>query len=484
MLNQKATIAWQWILRLICGIATGLLVILFRGDLPLHTGLVLSQEGPQVEITEVDPDAVVGATAQSHNQKVVANAYGIFMTHIHKQQCCDSLNSCVDAPPASCPDAKFTSTWRLSRSVNGGATFTTIYEGTHGTSPPVLETDSRGNIYLAHANYFQGGHNGYVMRFLASGNFQNPTSTTLMGVGGGKFAMEIDEARGQLYFFSHANKFFRVRLSDLAILAEYQLTRDGTNANMHYPHLYLDDNGHLYLAWTTVFLTYGADNRPPYWSIHFMRSLDGGETWMKPNGQRLAPPIIADDTGPTDEITPADEHNVNTWLSTFLVKGDKVHFIYKVGLPVNKEHYVRYDLATAHIDRNVVPFEGDGVPILNLDGVCSTRRSIKEIFCVSKSNNRNPDSRIVVLKSEDNGLTWRKHAVGPIAFTYALGGSTQVTDDGYIIGSYTESSNFKDPKAKKIVKFFKVASLAKPSGKDVVFTAGDPELTGGHLSIE
>jgi hypothetical protein len=75
------------------------------------------------------------------------------------------------------------------------------------------------------------------------------------------------------------------------------------------------------------------------------------------------------------------------------------------------------------------------------------------------------------LKSEDNGLTWRKHAVGPIAFTYALGGSPQVTDDGYIIGSYTESPNFHDPTAKKIVKFFKVASRVEPSRKGVVSTA-------------
>ena len=54
MLKQKATIARQWILRLICGIAMGLLVILFRGDLTLRAGLGQSQEGPQVEITEVE----------------------------------------------------------------------------------------------------------------------------------------------------------------------------------------------------------------------------------------------------------------------------------------------------------------------------------------------------------------------------------------------------------------------------------------------
>src|SRR5215510_5842782 len=311
MINQKTNIVRQWILRLIYVAAISFLVIWFRGDLPLHAALGQSQEEPQVEITEVDSDAVLGATVQSHNQKVVANAYGIFMTHIHKQQCCDGLNSCMGAPPEGCPDANSLSTWRLSRSVDGGASFTTVYEGRHGTNPPAIETDWQGNIYLAHADWFQGGQNAYVLRFLASDNFQNPTSTTLTGAAGAKYAMEIDEARGQLYFFSQTNKFFRVRLSDLAILAEYQLTQNGTNANMHYPHLYLDDYGHLYVAWTTARINPALNgqcgNTNPYWSIHFIRSLDGGVTWSKPNGQPLALPIVADNTGPTDEITPDEE---------------------------------------------------------------------------------------------------------------------------------------------------------------------------------
>jgi hypothetical protein len=470
MLKQKATKTRQWILRLICATVISFLVMWFRGDLPPRAALGQSQVGPPIEITTVDPDAVGGATFQSHNQKVVANAYGIFMTYTHSAQCCDG-------------GGNVNSTWRLSRSVDGGAAFTTIYEATHGTAPPVIETDSQGNIYLVHANYYNGGQNSYALRFLASDNFQNPTSTTLTGGAGAKFAMEIDEARGQLYFFTQTNKFFRVRLSDMAVLAEYQLTRDGTNANMHYPHLYLDDKGHLYAAWTTVrinpALNAQCGNGDPYWSIHFMRSLDGGVTWAKPNGQTLATPVVADDTGPTDEITPPDERCVNTWLSTFLVKGDKAHFVYYAWTPVDKQHYVRYDLATASIDRNVVPFKGDNVSVKSLDGVCSTRRSIKEIFCVNKS----ADNRIAVLKSEDNGLTWRDHALGPSSsppsIIYALGGSPQVTDDGYIIGSYTESEDFNNPTKPKLAKFYKVASLAEPSRKDVVFTAGELEQSGG-----
>jgi hypothetical protein len=284
--------------------------------------------------------------------------------------------------------------------------------------------------------------------------------------------MEIDEVRGQLYYFSDGNKFFRVRLSDLAILANYQLTRDGTFAGVYHPHMYLDDNGHLYLAWTTIYLDFEIDGHPPYWSIHFMQSLDGGVTWRKPNGRRLATPIIADHTGPTHEITGAGEWHVNTWLSTFIVKGDKAHFIYYADSPVNKEHYVRYDLATGRIDRNIIPFEGDGASIANLDGFYSTGRSIKEIFCISKSNSNNIDSRLAVLKSEDNGLTWRNHALGPLALTYAVGGSPQVTNDGYIIGSYTDIT---DP-GKYVVKFFKIASLAEPSRKDIMPIAGAPNL--------
>jgi hypothetical protein len=488
MLKQKTTIARGWILRVVCGIAISFLVIWFRGDLPLRAVLGQSQEGPPVETTIVDSDAMASATFQSHNQKVVANVYGIFMTYLHKQQCCLSIgNSCCDKDdplcfnPAtqSCRDAgkEIISTWRLSRSADGGATFTTVYEGEHGTAPPAIETDSQGNIYLARTDWFQGGPNSYVMRFLASNNFQNPTSTTLIGAWGTKFAMEIDEARGQLYFFSNSNKFFRVRLSNLAVLAEYQLTQSGNNASVQYPHFYLDYNGHLYLAWTTQrnpALDGQCGNSHWYWSIHFMRSLDGGVTWVKPNGQSLATPIISDNTGPTDEITPADERCLNTWLSTFLVKGDKLHFVYNAHTtspPVSRQHYVRYNLSQSQIDRNIVPFKGADIPIETFSGVLATRRSIKEIFFVGMSHSENVESRIVVLKSEDNGLTWRDHALGPISPTYALGGSPQVTDDGKIIGSYTQSP--------KIAKFFKVASLAEPSRKDVVFTAGELEFTGG-----
>src|SRR5262245_3828888 len=145
MFKQKATMARQWILRLICGMAIGLSVIWFRGDLPPRVAMGQSPEGPPVVTTTVDPDAASNATYQSHHQRGVAEAYGIFTTHTHSQQCCDSNggNCCdthdplCDDPTAfvgGCRDAskELLSTWRLSRSVDGGATFTTIYEGKQG----------------------------------------------------------------------------------------------------------------------------------------------------------------------------------------------------------------------------------------------------------------------------------------------------------------------------------------------------------------
>src|SRR5687768_8072556 len=66
------------------------------------------------QITCVDEDATGYGTFQSHNRKVLANANGIFMTHIR------SRNEPYTAQQ-----------WRLSRSTDGGRSFQTVYEATN-----------------------------------------------------------------------------------------------------------------------------------------------------------------------------------------------------------------------------------------------------------------------------------------------------------------------------------------------------------------
>jgi hypothetical protein len=72
------------------------------------------------------------ATFQSHNQKIVRNANGIFMV-------CVSYGK---------PDTFVPSHYRLRRSIDNGVHWATIFEETCGTHPPAIETDSHNNVYL------------------------------------------------------------------------------------------------------------------------------------------------------------------------------------------------------------------------------------------------------------------------------------------------------------------------------------------------
>ena len=101
-----------------------------------------SEPGSQlrtVELVCVDDKATGYGTFQSHNQKVVANRYGIFMTHLRSR------------------NERYTAQmWRLMRSTGGGKAFSVVHEDTHATNPPVLETDEVGNIYLVRVDFQNG----------------------------------------------------------------------------------------------------------------------------------------------------------------------------------------------------------------------------------------------------------------------------------------------------------------------------------------
>src|ERR1044071_7417861 len=69
-----------------------------------------------IELSVVDNDAIAYGTFQSHNQKVVSTPNGIFLTHIHKS----NTNYMAQQ-------------WRLSRSVDSGRSFATLFEDTHAS---------------------------------------------------------------------------------------------------------------------------------------------------------------------------------------------------------------------------------------------------------------------------------------------------------------------------------------------------------------
>ncbi|MCA9184426.1 MAG: BNR-4 repeat-containing protein [Pirellulaceae bacterium] len=260
----------------------------------------------EIHLTCVDDKATGYGTFQSHNQKVVANRRGYFMTHIRTRN-----------------DAYTAQQWRLSWSRDQGQSFHAIYEATHATNPPVLETDEDDNIYLIRPD-FDDGH-AYFYRFLSDNDYREPLVTQVPHGSAGKFCMAIDNARKQIYYFAHNNTFHRMSFAG-KILSKVDLLQAGENALLQYPLMCLDEKGVLHVAWTTqkhgVYL---------YWDIHYMRSRDGGVTWQTMSGAELTLPVVADEGGAADRqsicmsyrATP-EHHAWCVWQATTTVRRGEI----------------------------------------------------------------------------------------------------------------------------------------------------------------
>lgn len=365
-----------------------------------------------IQLTCVDPQATGYGTFQSHNQKVVSNRRGIFMTHLHSRN-----------------EAYTAQNWRLSWSTDAGESFATLFTATNATNPPLLETDAD-DIYLVRPDFVDG--HAYLHRFLAAENYGEPRITKVTNGAAGKYAMVLDAPRRQLAYFAHNGTFHLVGL-DGAVRHSANLLKDGQHAALQYPLLALGEDGTLHAAWTTV--KHGVYL---YWDIHYMQSPDGGLTWRRMNGTPLSPSLIASEDGPTDRITLDDEFECHTWLANFMVKGGKAHFLYLAQTNPPRQHYVRYDLRTARREADVQPeFRGDQISLRGLDGFFTTTygKEDSRLFAISAEAGQ---SRLACLASDDNGRTWHDYAVsGPVLSPYAIGGCREVTADGWIIGSFT-----------------------------------------------
>jgi len=406
------------------------------------SGQIARASGPAtVRLVCIDPDAIGYATFQSHNQKVVANSHGIFMAYLHWQ------------------NAEYTSqTWRLLRSTDGGATFSLIYEATHATATPILETDEEGNIYLIRVdNIWDHNASARLYLFSPASNFQDPRITEVPGGSCGKYAMRYDAARQQLYLFGNNERFHVIGL-DGTVRGSVQLLQAGANANIMYPYLDLASDGVLHAAWTTQ-----KHGEYLYWDIHHMLSRDGGGTWENLDGAALALPVIADDTGPATRITLDDEFSVPTWLSNMRVKDGKVHFLYQINGAPERQHYMRYDIATHERDMDLQPqFKGDNIVLSTFDGFFATRSDDagSPLYCVGEDQSRH----IACLVSHDNGQTWHDYAQSTDAFPYAwslysIGGCREITDDGHLIGSFTDRGAANDDTTSQAY-FFRISPAA------------------------
>ncbi len=382
----------------------------------------------QIVLTRVDDNATGYGTFQSHNQKVLSNRGGIFMTHLRTSN-----------------EAFTAQQWRLSRSMDGGKTFNTIYEATHATHPPSIETDEHDDVYLFRSDLTTG--DAYLHAFLATSDYRGPRVTPIPGGAAQKFGACYDAGRKQLYYASY-NRFDVIGL-DGNVRRSLQLFQNGKKAEYQYPHLSLDPGGILHFAWTSV--PFG---KMTYRSIHFVHSRDGGVTWHNADGSPLTPPIVADDSGPAARVNLDDELDGSSWLSSFRAREGKGHFLYQSYSAPPRQHYVRYDLTTGKRELDITPtFKGEAIELSGLDGFFAA--SATTLYCVGHT----PDSRIGCLASDDNGLTWRDHAISErIESLYAVGGARSVTADGCVIGSLTSAATTQSG-ATAQVYFFRIPAV-------------------------
>jgi hypothetical protein len=376
-----------------------------------------------IETTLVDSNASWYGTFQSHNQKVVATSDGIFMTYSRTRV-------------ASGSDEEESCLWRLVRSVDGGKTFQTAYESTNGTRAPVLEADKGGNLYMAHPDWNDKQLPFLFYRFARGGDYGRPLITTLTNVScAAKYAMAYDVRRKQFYIATQYGHLLTVSPKGEELRRRAAFKTRGPHAATQYPSLAVSPDGVLHFAMTTA----GPNKRGKviYWDIHYMNSADGGLTWRKLDGTPLPADPVPDDTGPTDRISLDDEFQTSTWLANMLIKDGKVHFIY-LGKAM---HYLRYDLASGKKDVQLDGKElsGETISLSHGSGLLAARRDKpgSPLFLVTRNPARGTLSCLI---SRNNGQTWSDHAETDRQFNdnYAVGGAGQVTDDGHIIGSFTD----------------------------------------------
>jgi hypothetical protein len=386
-----------------------------------------------IQLVCVDAQAAGYGTFQSHNQKVVSNRRGIFMTHIRSRN-----------------EAYTAQSWRLSWSTNGGEGFATLFAATNATNPALLESDADDNLYLVRPDFIDG--HAYLYRFLAREDYREAHVTRIPNGSAGKFAMVLDAGRKQLAYFAHNNTFHLVKL-DGEVLSSTRLLTEGKHAALQYPLLSFGEDGTLHAAWTTV--KHGAYL---YWDIHYLQSPDGGQAWRQMNGTPVNLPVVADEGGPADRITLDDEFECHTWLSNFLVKEGKAHFLYLAQTNPPRQHCVRYDLGSARREVDRQPeFRGDTLSLRGLDGFFASTRGKPgaRLYCVNRDATQ---PRLACLASDDNGTTWHDYAVSePVKSPYAIGGCREVTADGWVIGSFTDVPvDPKDSEQPSKVYFLKI----------------------------
>jgi hypothetical protein len=378
----------------------------------------VSSDSDGFVFTRVSRGAPLYATYQSHQQLVVENRGGIFLTHL------DS-----DPDPTQVPR---TNSWRLLRSVDDGRAFTELFRATGHATAPAVETDEDDNVYVfaADAVDAQGDRGQLIIyRFSSSNGYRTPTVVRiLLEKFVDKFTTIYDRSRQVFFVVSYLDVPLLTLDKAGRVIRTTRLFSNGPHALLEYPRLAMDGDA-LFLAWTTA-----TPVKPwKYYSIHAMSSRDGAVHWTSLAGANLVLPVTSDDTGPLAPIAR------DSWLAGFHATHGYLHLMYLHG---DVEIYCRIP---ANLDGcstgSKSGWDADGVGINSLDGFFTRHADGTTLFAVGADYRHQTASGlvpIVAMRSEDHGRTWRVHAKSRALFhPYALGGARHVADGSDIVGIFT-----------------------------------------------
>jgi hypothetical protein len=389
-----------------------------------------------VRLTQLAAGAPFFATFGSYNQRILDLTSGLYVALLTRMY----------------PGSKWSqgnpldtrSDWRLLRSLDQGATFETAFSGQAGTHvSPVLDADRHGAVYVIGQQFTAlTGADATVLRFDPAVGFAQPDGTTLRGLASDKFTTAYDSGADRFYYVSTSySPGHPARLAKFSAKGDVQVgppvVTQGSHGFLMYPLLSLDGDN-LYLAWTAQALP--AISSYLYWDIHFLVSRDQGRGWANPGGVSLHLPVLADSDGPAERVTLPEETGTHPWLSGFLARGGLVYFVYNTSRGLRGKHFRRFSASTASFDVDASPiFRGnrlvaDGQGGFLLSGGTGPHGML---YFVGESVK---DQRVVVLASDDAGLTWFDYAVTRPRFTslYSVSGPRAIGPSGRIYAVFTD----------------------------------------------
>ena len=425
-----------------------------------------------VKLTLIDSNAIGYATFQSHNQKVVSSSQGVFLAYNYAASENYRSNS-----------------WRLVFCTNSASSFGTVLDVPGTIHPPVLETDSEMRVFLAHAAY-DGNAYLYQVAPLAIGGIRGPF--TITNGYSGKICMSFDSSSRELAYMvgTWATGPFRI-LSPAGDLLWYRelFSAPATRlAQCEYPHISRDPaSRQIFVAWTTQRIPL-SEYPYLYWDIHCMKSGNGGRDWFALSGREILPPVPPDNTGPADQISLDSEFSVHTWLSSFMFKEGKLHFVYWVDSVPQQQKYVRLDANSGVREKSISRiFGGSSDQVAGLDGFFAGRSTVSNstMYFVSSIES---ETRLACMASDDNGSSWYRYAESDVTFPrgryhgiYSITGARELTASGAIIGAFTQlkenSETFYEAGSGKVFFFTFQGGLCSAR----VVRHG---LEGGKLKVE